>query len=194
METAFDRALDVHRELGATVRPVEIPSIEAASVGLLILLVEAFTYHEANLRRVPELYGDVLREKFLAGALFTGSEYVRAQQLRSRLVAEIEHVFQSVDVLATPTTRGPASPFSLVLDPKFGFPRYNTVPFNLTGQPAVAVPCGFSRHGLPLSIQLVGRAFEETTVLRTGHAYERVTEWHQRRPALSPPRPPLDGA
>ena len=184
MEAAFTRALAVFRELGATVRPVEIPSIEATSVGLLIMLVEAFTYHEPNLRQVPERYGDVLREKFLAGALFTGSEYVHAQQLRSRLAADVDDVFRTVDVLATPTTRGPASAFSVVLDPKFGFPRYNTLPFNLTGHPALAVPCGFSRHGLPLSLQLAGRAFEEATVLRVGHAYEAATDWHRRRPEL----------
>jgi aspartyl-tRNA(Asn)/glutamyl-tRNA(Gln) amidotransferase subunit A len=184
MEAAFTRALEVLRELGASVRSVEIPSIEATSAGLLIMLVEGFTYHEPNLRQCPELYGDVLRERLLAGALFTGSEYVHAQQLRSRLAADVEAIFRTVDVLATPTARGPAGAFSVVLDPKLGFPRYNTLPFNMTGHPALAVPCGFSRHGLPLSLQLAGRAFEEATVLRVGHAYEAATEWHERRPPL----------
>ncbi len=184
MAAAFDRALAVLGQLGATVRPVEIPSIETTSAGLLILLTEAFAYHEPNLRATPERYGDVLREKLLAGALFTGAEYVQAQRLRRRLCAEIDEVFTTVDVLATPTTRGPATAFTVVLDPTFGFPRYNTLPFNLTGQPALAVPCGFSRTGLPLSLQLAGRAFEEATVLQVGHAYQTATEWHGRHPAL----------
>jgi len=184
MEAAFADALTVLQELGATIRTVEIPSIEVASAGLLIMLVEAFAYHEPNLRATPERYGDVLREKFLAGALFTGAEYVQAQRLRRRLCAEIDEILMTVDVLATPTARGPATAFTVVLDPTFGFPRYNTLPFNLTGQPALAVPCGFSRSGLPLSLQLAGRAFEEATVLRVGHAYEAATDWHRRRPPL----------
>jgi aspartyl-tRNA(Asn)/glutamyl-tRNA(Gln) amidotransferase subunit A len=109
---------------------------------------------------------------------------VQAQRLRSCLAAELDQVLRTVDLLATPTTRGPATAFTVVLDPSFGFPRYNTLPFNLTGQPALALPCGFSRHGLPLSLQLAGRAFEETTVLRAGHAYQAATEWHRRRPPL----------
>ena len=61
---------------------------------------------------------------------------------------------------------------------------YFTYPFNLTGQPTLALPCGFSASGLPLSLQLSGRAFEEATVLRLGHAYQRATNWHTRRPPV----------
>jgi aspartyl-tRNA(Asn)/glutamyl-tRNA(Gln) amidotransferase subunit A len=89
---------------------------------------------------------------------------------------------RTVDVLATPTAPKPATPFAAAHDPSFGFPRSNMPPFNLTGQPTLALPCGFSGSGLPLSLQLAGRPFEEATVLRVGAAYERATEWHRRHP------------
>jgi aspartyl-tRNA(Asn)/glutamyl-tRNA(Gln) amidotransferase subunit A len=93
-------------------------------------------------------------------------------------------VMRGVDLLATPTAPKPATPFKLAHDPDFGFPRSNMPPFNVTGLPTLALPCGFSASGLPLSLQLSGRAFEETTVLRAGHAYEQATEWHTRRPPV----------
>src|SRR2546428_249319 len=71
-----------------------------------------------------------------------------------------------------------------VWDPSFGFPKSNMPPFNMTGLPALAVPCGFSSQGLPLSLQIAGRPFDEATVLRVGHAYEQATEWHRRRPRI----------
>jgi len=87
-------------------------------------------------------------------------------------------------VLATPTTPKPAPTFKVMYDPEIAFPRTNMPPFNLTGQPTLALPCGFAASGLPLSLQLSGRAFEETTVLRLGHAYQRATDWHTRRPPV----------
>jgi aspartyl-tRNA(Asn)/glutamyl-tRNA(Gln) amidotransferase subunit A len=79
---------------------------------------------------------------------------------------------------------GPATPFTKVFDPNFGFPKSNMAPFNFTGLPALALPCGFSSTGLPLSLQIAGRPWEEATVLRVGHAYEQATEWHTRRPPV----------
>ena len=184
VERAFEEALGTFRRLGAEVRDVEIPSIGAAPSFLLILMAEAFAYHERDIRERPELYGDVLRERILTGALVTASEYVQAQRIRSRICREVAEVFGRVDVLATPTTIKPATPFAQAQDPEFGFPRSNMPPFNLTGSPTLALPCGFSSSGLPLSLQLSGRAFEEGTVLRAGYAYERETAWHTRRPPV----------
>jgi aspartyl-tRNA(Asn)/glutamyl-tRNA(Gln) amidotransferase subunit A len=181
---AFEAAVGTLRELGAEVRDVEIPSLNATHSFLLILLAEAFAYHERDLREHPELYGDVLRERLLAGALVTGAEYTQAQRIRSRICEETAGVLRVVDLLATPTIVRPATPFTLALDPDFGFPRSNMPPFNLTGLPALALPCGFSSAGLPLSLQLAGRPFDESTVLRAGHAYEQATPWHTRRPRV----------
>jgi aspartyl-tRNA(Asn)/glutamyl-tRNA(Gln) amidotransferase subunit A len=181
---AFEVSMRTLEKLGATVREVVIPSIDTAWAFLAILLVEAFAYHERDLRERPQLYGEVLRERFQAGGLITAGEYVQAQRLRSRLRVEMNDALKTVDVLAIPTMLGPATPFAKAFDPNFGVPKSNTAPFNLTGLPALAVPCGFSSSGLPLSLQIAGRVFEEATVLRAGHAYQQATDWHTRRPPV----------
>ncbi len=181
---AFEAALGTLRTLGAEVRDVTIPSLAATPAFMLILTAEAFAYHERDLRERPELYGDVLRERILTGALVTAAEYAQAQRLRARPCVETADALRRVDVLATPTTPRPATPFAVAQDPNLGFPRSNMPPFNLTGSPALALPCGFSSSGLPLSLQLAGRPFEEALVLSVGHAYERATPWHARRPPV----------
>jgi aspartyl-tRNA(Asn)/glutamyl-tRNA(Gln) amidotransferase subunit A len=181
---AFEASLETLRRLGAEVRDVEIPSIHDVSAFMVIMLTEAFAYHERDLRTRPDLYGDVLREKLMIGGLLTASEYVQAQRVRARLQAETAAVLREVDLLASPTAVVPAPTFATVWDPDFPFARSNMAPFNMTGLPALALPCGFSSTGLPLSLQLAGRPFDEATVLRAGHAYEQATEWHGRRPAI----------
>jgi aspartyl-tRNA(Asn)/glutamyl-tRNA(Gln) amidotransferase subunit A len=184
VERAFETAMTTLRGLGAEVRDVQIPSLKATHSFLLIMLAEAYAYHERDIREHPELYGEVLRERMLAGALVTGGEYLQAQRIRSQICQETAAVLRTVDVLATPTTPRPATPFAQAYDPEFGFPRSNMPPFNITGQPALALPCGVSTSGLPLSLQLAGRPFEEALVLRVGHAYEQATSWHTRRPPM----------
>src|SRR6185503_15668704 len=154
----------------AEVRDVRLPSLAATHSFLLIMLAEAWAYHERDLREHPELYGDVLRERLLGGALVTGGEYMQAQRIRSEICAEVAAVMKDVDL--------PATPYAVATDPEFGFPRSNMPPFNITGQPALALPCGFSSTGLPLSLQLAGRPFEEALVLRAGHADQQATSWH----------------
>ena len=106
------------------------------------------------------------------------------ERIRSQICDETAEVLKSVEVLATPTAVKPATPFAQAYDPEFGFPRSNMPPFNVTGLPTLALPCGFTASGLPLSLQLSGRPFEEGTVLRVGHAFERATTWHTRRPPV----------
>ena len=181
---AFEKAVETLGRLGADVRAVEIPHVEDVPSFMVIMLAEAFAYHERDLRTRPDLFGDVLREKLMIGGLLTANEYVQAQRLRARVQAETARVLKDVDLLASPTAIVPAPPFSVVWDPDFPFSRSNMPPFNVTGLPALALPCGFSSTGLPLSLQLAGRPFDEATVLRAGHAYEQATEWHRRRPPV----------
>jgi aspartyl-tRNA(Asn)/glutamyl-tRNA(Gln) amidotransferase subunit A len=186
VKAAFERALQTLTELGASIVDVTIPSIRTAPAYLAILLSEAFAYHERDLRERPQLFGEGLRDKLLAGGLFTGAEYIQAQRLRARLRNDIVATFQHVDVLATPTMLSPALPFTVVQDPDlpYPYPTSNTSPFNMSGLPALALPCGFSTTNLPVSLQLAGRPFDEATVLRVGHAYEQATDWHRRRPPV----------
>ena len=182
--TAFEGAMGALRGLGADVRDVTIPSIWDSPSFMVIMASEAFAYHERDLRERPELYGDLLRERLMSGGLYTGAEYVQAMRLRERLRHEMLDVLRTVDLLATPTSPKPAPTFATMWDTSLGFPRSNTPPFNLSGLPALALPCGFAAAGLPLSLQLAGRPFDEATVLRAGHAYQQATDWHRRRPPV----------
>ena len=179
---AFEASLGTLRGLGADLRDVEIPHIWDAPSFMVIMAAEAFAYHERDLRERPEIYGDLLRERLLHGGLYTGAEYVQAMRLRERLRREMLDVLRTVDLLVTPTSSKPASTFDTAYDTSVGFPRSNMPPFNLSGLPALALPCGFTSDGLPISLQLAGRPFDEATVLRAGHAYEQATEWHTRHP------------
>ena len=182
--SAFEESLATLKRLGADVRDVTMDHVWDAPSFMVIMASEAFAYHERDLRERPEMYGDLLRERLMHGGLYTGAEYVQAMRLRERLRRQMLDVLRTVDLLATPTSPKPAPTFATMYDTSLGFPRSNMPPFNLSGLPALALPCGFSTRGLPLSLQLAGRPFDEATVLRAGHAYERATEWHTRRPTI----------
>ena len=179
---AFEASLGTLRSLGADVRDVSLRHIWDSPSFMVIMASEAFAYHERDLRERPHLYGDLMRTRLLHGGLYTAGEYVQAMRLRERLRREMLDALRSVDLFATPTTPKPAPTFEMAYDRSVGFPRSNTPPFNVSGLPALALPCGFTRDGLPISLQLAGRPFDEATVLRAGHAYEHATEWHRRRP------------
>jgi aspartyl-tRNA(Asn)/glutamyl-tRNA(Gln) amidotransferase subunit A len=117
------------------------------------------------------------------GALVTAADFVRGQRLRARLRREVLTLLEGVDALVFPGHSAPAQRFETVPTSQIIVPgsRYTNV-WNLLGLPAVVVPCGRSRQGLPLAIQIVGRPFDEATVLRIARAYERATDWHTRRP------------
>jgi aspartyl-tRNA(Asn)/glutamyl-tRNA(Gln) amidotransferase subunit A len=125
------------------------------------------------------------------GALLPGWAYLKAQRMREILRRELVQVMANVDVLLTPTvpieaptieqcTVQPGAPLPPVL---LQIP-FLTRPFNLTGNPVISVPCGFTVSGLPIGMQIVGKPFDEAMVLRVAHAYEQATTWHQQRPPL----------
>ena len=183
VRTAALKAFDVLRGEGATLEEVDAPSLELSLAAWAPFLAETYEYHARNLRERPEAYRENLRPRVYMGALFSGADYLRAQRLRERFRREVDALFQRVDLLVFPGQMTPALRFEDF--PMTGLApaslRY-TAPWNLLGLPAVVVPCGFNREGLPVSIQIVGRAFDDATVLRLARAYERVTEWHTRRP------------
>jgi aspartyl-tRNA(Asn)/glutamyl-tRNA(Gln) amidotransferase subunit A len=176
-------AFDVLKGEGASLQDVDAPSLDLSMAAWAPFLAETFEYHAENLRKHPEGYRESLRPRVLMGALFTGSDFLRAQRLRERFRREVDALFERVDLLVFPGQAGPAVRFEDFPMKGLATPamRY-TAPWNLLGLPAVVVPCGFSRDGLPVSIQIVGRPFDDAAVLRLARAYERVTDWHARRP------------
>jgi aspartyl-tRNA(Asn)/glutamyl-tRNA(Gln) amidotransferase subunit A len=120
----------------------------------------------------------------MPGAFLSAGDYVHAQQRRMQLIDAVDDVFRDVDILLTANSLDPACRIDDAAESVRTYPRQARVPFNLTGHPALAIMCGLSTNRLPLSVQLVGRAFEEATLLRAGAAYERATRWHEQHPPI----------
>ena len=181
---AFEAALDVFRGLGASVRPVSLPPIEQFDdVKKIIAISELFTIHAADLRTRPELFGASLRYRIIAGGLVRAEDYIQAMRLRTELARSLQAVLSTVDLLMLPTSEPagklePVHPSTLFTRPSL------TAAFNVGGNPALSVCSGFDARGLPFSLQIVGRLFDEPTVLRAGDAYEKATPWRNKRPVF----------
>jgi aspartyl-tRNA(Asn)/glutamyl-tRNA(Gln) amidotransferase subunit A len=182
--TAFEAALDVCRDLGASVRPVTLPPLQQFDdAKRLIAVCELFTIHGANLRMRPELFGASLRFRIIAGGLVRAEDYIQAMRLRTDLARSLQAVMSTVDLLMLPTGE-PAGKLEPV-PPATLFTRSGfTAAFNIGGNPALSVCSGFDARGLPFSLQIVGKLFDEATVLRAGDAYEKATPWRGKRPSL----------
>jgi len=184
-KATIESAVEVLRELGATVESVTLPSralFDAAA--WTIILAEGFAIHQHDLRTRPQDYGRTARERVSIGAFVTGGDYVQAQRIRGRLIAEFDCAITGFDAILCATAAGAPPPLDKVDDGPWRKLHPITAPFNLTGHPALALPCGISTKGLPLSMQLIGRAFNEADLLCIGHAYEQATGWWKRLPDL----------
>lgn len=171
----IDAAARLFGELGASVRDVTLPPLgEFWAPGMTLLLGEAFAVHGTWVRTQREKYGEILRERLMLGALVTGEHVIAAQRLRRVLAEKVAAVMGEVDLLLTASAMGEAPRIDAV-DRWIGFKTPNlTLPFNLTGQPAMTVCAGLGEGGLPVGIQLAGRPWEDATVLRAAHAYEQA--------------------
>jgi aspartyl-tRNA(Asn)/glutamyl-tRNA(Gln) amidotransferase subunit A len=156
-----------------------------------ITLAEATSYHEPHMKTRIEDYGAGVRIDLEAGRYLLATDYVKSQRARTLLKQSFAEAFERVDVIASPTL--PAFPPVIgevyvqsghlrehVID---AFLRFN-IPYNLTGLPAISLPCGFGSNGLPIGLQIAGRAFEEGAILQTAHAYQVHTKWHFSRPPI----------
>jgi aspartyl-tRNA(Asn)/glutamyl-tRNA(Gln) amidotransferase subunit A len=181
-QSAIDTALATMRGLGAELRDIHLsPLQDYGACGWLILIGESWAVHEKVMRERFLDYGRMMRNRVVLGAFLGAADYVQALRLRRVLGEEMAAAMRDVDVLITGITPGEAPR----IDEKPGYESFQRplmMPFNVTGQPSMAVRCGVSAKGLPLSLQIAGRPFDEATVLRVGHAYEQATEWHRRRP------------
>jgi aspartyl-tRNA(Asn)/glutamyl-tRNA(Gln) amidotransferase subunit A len=172
--------------LGAIVSDVTLPPLQDFNaVGWIVLAADAFAVHEPWLRTKYRDYGEYLRERLALAATITAADYIQAQRRRRELCAIVAQAMQGCDLLITAGALGEAPPIT-VPGKWTSFEAANfTNPFNITGQPALTVCAGFGEGGLPVGVQIIGRPFEDATVLRAGHAYETATAWRATRPAMA---------
>jgi len=186
VESAVRSAIGLLGEMGADLTEVDVPLISEIPGGVTaIMLPEALAYHQKWMSERPDDYGDDVRYRLELGATFLAVHYVQAQRFREMAVAAWrEEVFPKVDLIVTPTTPITARPIEEGdLQVTFNLIRF-TNPLNFLGVPAISIPCGFTGEGLPVGLQLVGRWWDEATVLRAAYAYEQSTDWHERRPPI----------
>jgi aspartyl-tRNA(Asn)/glutamyl-tRNA(Gln) amidotransferase subunit A len=182
----IEEAAAFFRAEGAALRDVTLPSLAAFNAcGWIILMAEAYAIHEEWMRRDPGLYGELLRDRLALGALLSAADILQAQKRRRVLVAATEAAAAECDLLLTAAQPGEAPVIEEV--PKWAFlerPNF-TIPFNLTGWPAITVPTGFGEGGLPVAMQLVAKPFAEPLLLRAARAYEAAHPWRATRPAMA---------
>jgi aspartyl-tRNA(Asn)/glutamyl-tRNA(Gln) amidotransferase subunit A len=183
---AIDAAVQQVARLGAEVTEVTLPDFDLFNAcGRVILAAEAYAIHETDLQRRPLDYARYTYQRMAVGATLSAADLVQAFRLRRELsVALNTGILATFDALITATALAPAPRLD---EFPADVPLRNatlTMPFNVTGNPALAIPTGFSSSGLPLGMQIVGRPFDEPTVLRIGAAYEAAGGWTARRPSL----------
>jgi aspartyl-tRNA(Asn)/glutamyl-tRNA(Gln) amidotransferase subunit A len=183
IQAAFDAALAVLKPLTAGVRTVAFPV--NAEDRTTIRAAEAFAYHASRIASTPDLYQPEVLARIRTGADVSAVAYIEARRRMERLRREGHSAFETVDVLVTPTV--PMLPTPIATTSPDDGPRIrNVAPLNLAGLPAISIPCGFSRSGLPIGLQLVAPAWGEELLLAVAAAYENATEWHKRRPMAVP--------
>jgi Asp-tRNA(Asn)/Glu-tRNA(Gln) amidotransferase A subunit family amidase len=190
VQDAFNAAVQVLSGLGAQIQEVSLPDLQSAwSIAETLMNVEANVWHEPYLQTQADDYGPRVRRFLERGQSTSATDYVKAQHARTRLRQDMLARFSDIDALLTPGALIPAPAHdarSVVIhgkEVKLLAPLISaTCPFNVTGQPALSVPCGFTAARLPIALQIVGKPFDEATILQVGHAYEVHTDWHERRP------------
>ncbi len=194
VEEAFREAVEHLEELGASVAPLEVPELAfTLDAEFAIVGPEAAAYHRRLLRESPELIDPGIRELFTIGTIMPSTHYLKGLGARRVIHDALRRAFNRdrLDAVITPTLPATAALAEQEVfdyggmeeDVTSSYVR-TTAPFNLSGQPALTVPCGFDRDGLPIGLQIAGRPFDEATVLRIGAAYEATTSWSEHRPPV----------
>jgi aspartyl-tRNA(Asn)/glutamyl-tRNA(Gln) amidotransferase subunit A len=191
---AVTRAAAALVALGARVEEVSLPLLPLAGAVFMALAdSEGAGLHLPWLRSRPRDYDRATRRRLLTAGILPASVVHQAERARALLRDQVHEALARHDLLICPTSPRPAPTIAQLRAPigskaevagRFFGRRSYTTPASLAGVPALAVPCGFSRAGLPLSLQIIGRAYDEAAVLRAGHAYEQATDGHRRRPPV----------
>jgi aspartyl-tRNA(Asn)/glutamyl-tRNA(Gln) amidotransferase subunit A len=190
---AVGQAVKTLEGLGASIHEVNLETMKlTAGASYAVISAEAYAYHEQWVKTRAREYGADVIERLRVGAFVSGADYLKGQRVRSLVRGEVEAGLARLDVLVAPATPIAATEVGQSdveidgerLGVRPSLIRF-TRPFNLTGHPAASVPCGLTPDGLPIGLQIIGRPFDEATVLRVADAYQRATDWHTRRPPLA---------
>lgn len=186
--TLVEQAIAELKTLGARVEDVKLPALKLATIANAVIYYnEHFAAHRNDAKSTIKNAATSARARVYLGLLTSAADYIQAQRLRSRVRRECAEVFDKVDLLALPCQLKTAPTFEETgpLDTlyKHLIPEYQS-PFNLAGLPAISIPCGFSKNKLPVALQLAGKPFDESTVLRAAYAYQQHAGWHEQRPPI----------
>jgi aspartyl-tRNA(Asn)/glutamyl-tRNA(Gln) amidotransferase subunit A len=195
IETSDPEVLNAVREavkmfaegMGCKVEKVNVDWMrEAALANKLITQADAAAVHRDRLKEHPEMFGDDIRRRLEDGAKTTSTEYVLARRTQAEVRKRCELFFEAYDLLITPTTpiAAPTIEGHDAVEQAGRLTRF-TAPFNLTGLPALSIPCGFTSEGLPIGMQIISRAWADAKALNAGYAFEQATEWHKKKTDLA---------
>ena len=184
---AVRKAADVLADLGAIVEEVNTDYLhEGALANAIMTQADGAAFHRDRLKEHPDWFGADVRQRLETGAKFTSTEYALARRTQAEVRRRCDNLFEEFDVLILPTTPITAP----ILEGENAVERARlltrlTAPFNVTGLPALSIPCGFTSEGLPIGLQIVSRAWNESGVLRIGYSYQEATDWHRMRPSIA---------
>lgn len=175
----IDRTAAQLRDAGAVVEDVTLPEYALfAATGRVIMMAEAFAIHEADMQTRLLDYGEITASRFVLGAAITAADFINALRARRELTDAVNAALSRYDALLTASALNTAPRFDQPVDAMSSAAPMQTIPFNVTGHPAMSVPVGLA-HGLPIGVQVVGRPFDEATVFRVGRAVERLSGWER---------------
>ncbi|PKB59252.1 MAG: glutaminyl-tRNA synthase (glutamine-hydrolyzing) subunit A, partial [SAR202 cluster bacterium Casp-Chloro-G2] len=180
-----EKAVAELESLGARIEEVELPSLDyVRAANTIIMVSEAYAFHEPNLKTRPQDFGEIVRARFRIGGMLSAADYLQAQRCRQWSKREFAAALRKVDLFVTPTMTQPAAAFEGYdpIDTIRG--RSFTAPFNVTGLPAISVPCGFTEAGLPVGMQIAGKPFDEPSVIQAAFAYQQHARWYEQRPNI----------
>jgi aspartyl-tRNA(Asn)/glutamyl-tRNA(Gln) amidotransferase subunit A len=184
---AVHEAAQILAEQDALITEVNVDFLkEGALANALMTQADGAAFHRERMRQHPDWFGADVRQRLETGAAFTSSEYILARRTQAEVRRWCESLLNMYDTLILPTTpiAAPVLEGENAVERARQLTRF-TSPFNLTGLPALSVPCGFTKDGLPIGLQIVSRAWNEAGVLRTGYAFQEATDWHTRKSPLT---------
>lgn len=174
----IERTAEQLRAAGAIVEDIKLPDYALfGAAGRVIMMAEAYAIHEADMKTRMLDYGEITANRFVLGATVTAADYINALRVRQKLTDSVNEALRQYDALMTLSALNTAPRFDATVDVLSSAGPMQTIPFNVTGHPAMSVPVGLAPDGLPVGVQIVGRAFDEAMVFRIGRAVEVLSGW-----------------